>query len=44
MKTTITLNGVTQEVELTAEQAKLFEKPNTGWERTGLDEEYFFID
>jgi hypothetical protein len=42
MKTTVTLNGITKEVELTSEQAKLFEVTKTGWERVERGEDYYF--
>ena len=43
MKTTITLNGITREIELTAEQEKLFEKAKTGWERSLHGGSYYHL-
>jgi len=44
MKTTITLNGITQEIELTPEQERLFKKPKTGWERVERGDEYYWTN
>lgn len=41
MKTTVTINGITQEIELTQGQLKLFEKPMTGWERVDKGCRYY---
>jgi hypothetical protein len=40
MKTTITLNGITQEIELTPEQERLFS--GTGWERVSDGGLYYY--
>jgi hypothetical protein len=42
MKTTITLNGITQEIELTPEQERLFKVGKTGWERVEEECQYYY--